>query len=171
MVHQADTKRQAGANRYRQVSRKNRMSRGQSAVEFALMSSIALAVMLIGVQFALIGQAALAVSQGASALARYAAVNPGAMGPNSSVTASSLPSAAQQLLSSSILTNSGGDLTVTTASYTGTTTTTTSSPGYTDRAVITMSYNAASKIFLPSSTLLGITFPTTLTASDSQMYE
>jgi Flp pilus assembly protein TadG len=171
MVHQTNTKRQAGAKGYPHGSRKNRMSRGQSAVEFALMSSIALAVMLIGVQFALIGQAALAVSQGASALARYAAVNPGTMGPNSSVAASALPSAAQQLLSSSILTNSGTDLTVTVASFTGTTTTTTSSPGYTDRAVVSMSYNAASKIFLPSSTLLGITFPTTLTASDSQMYE
>lgn len=152
-------------------SRRSRISRGQSAVEFALISTIALVVMLVGVQFALIGQAALAVSQGASALARYAAVNPGTMGPNSSVKASSLPTAAQQLLSSSILTGSGGDLTVTVASYTGTTTTTTSTPGYTDRAVVSMSYNAASKIFLPSTTLLGITFPSTLTSSDSQMYE
>jgi hypothetical protein len=127
--------------------------------------------MLVGIQFALIGQAALAVSQGASALARYAAVNPGTMGPNGSVSGGSLPTAAQQLLSSSILSNGGADLTVTVASYTGTTTTTTSTPGYTDRAVISMSYNAASKIFLPTNTLLGITFPTTLTSSDSQMYE
>ncbi|WP_423959108.1 TadE/TadG family type IV pilus assembly protein [Candidatus Binatus sp.] len=171
MTNRSKAKNQSRVNGCPQVSRKKRMSRGQSMVEFALMSSIALAVMLIGVQFALIGQAALAVSQGASALARYAAVNPGTMGPNSSVSASSLPSAAQQLLSSSILTNAGTDLTVTVASYTGTTTTATSSPGYTDRTVVSMSYNAASKIFLPSSTLLGITFPTTLTASDSQMYE
>jgi Flp pilus assembly protein TadG len=140
-------------------------------VEFALISAVALAVMLVGIQFALIGQAALAISQGASALARYAAVNPGTMGPNSSVKANALPTAAQQLLSSSILTNSGGDLTVTVASYTGTTTTTTSTPGYTDRAVISMSYVTTSKIFLPSTTLLGITFPATLSASDSQMYE
>jgi hypothetical protein len=140
-------------------------------VEFALISTVALMVMLVGVQFALIGQAALAVSQGASSLARYAAVNPGTMGPNGSVAGSSLPAAAQQLLSSSILTSSGADLTVTTASYSGTTTTTTSSPGYTDRVVITLSYNSSSKIFLPSTTLMGITFPETLTASDSQLYE
>ena len=44
--------------------RRSRISRGQSAVEFALISTIALVVMLVGVQFALIGQAALAVSQG-----------------------------------------------------------------------------------------------------------
>ena len=147
------------------------MSRGQSAVEFALISTVALSVMLIGVQFAIIGQAAVSVGQGASALARYAAVNPGTMSPNGSVTASSLPTAAQQLLSSSLLTHSGADLTVTTASYSGSTATTTNSPGYNDRAVISLSYNASGKIFLPSATLLGMTFPTTLTGSDSQMYE
>jgi Flp pilus assembly protein TadG len=150
---------------------RGRISRGQSAVEFALISTVALSVMLIGIQFAIIGQAAVAVGQGASALARYAAVNPGTIGPNGSVTASSLPSGAEQLLSSSILTNGGADLTVTTASYSGTTTTTTSSPGYNDRAVITLSYNASSKVFLPTNTLLGMKFPTTLTASDAQSYE
>jgi hypothetical protein len=56
----------------------------------------------------------------------------------------------QQLLSSSILTNGGCDLTVSIASYTGTTTTTTSSPQYTDRLVISLSYNASSKIALPN---------------------
>ncbi len=52
---------------------RKRASRGQSAVEFAMISVLALVVMLIGIQFALIGQAAVAVSQGSSALARYAA--------------------------------------------------------------------------------------------------
>ena len=136
-------------------------------VEFALISTVAMMVMFVGIQFALIGQAALAVSQGASALARYAAVNPGALGTNGTVT---LPTAASQLLSSSILTNGGADLTTTIASYTGTTTATTSTPGYTDRVVITLSYNAASKIALPNP-FFGIHFPTALAASDSQMYE
>jgi Flp pilus assembly protein TadG len=149
--------------------RRSRISRGQSAVEFALISTVTMMVMLVGVQFALIGQAALAVSQGSSALARYAAVNPGALGTNGTVT--TLPTAAQQLLSSSILTGTNNsDLTVTIASYTGTTTTTTSSPGYTDRVVITLSYSAGSKIALPNP-FFGIQFPTTLAASDSQMYE
>src|SRR5271168_177681 len=83
-----------------------RMNRGQSAVEFALIATLAIGVMVVGVQFALIGQAALAVSQGSSALARYAAVNPGALGTdNGTVAWSSLPQAAQNLLSPSILTN------------------------------------------------------------------
>jgi len=168
MENRRDGKQDVGVSGNSRRSRRSRISKGQSMVEFALISSVALMVMLVGVQFAMIGQAALAVSQGASALARYAAVNPGTMGTNGTVT---LTTAMQQLLSSSILTNSGGDLTVTIASYTGTTTTTTSSPGYTDRAVISLSYNATSKIALPNPFLGLITFPTTLSATDSQMYE
>jgi hypothetical protein len=135
-------------------------------------ATLALALMLIGIQFAIIGQAALAVSQGSSTLARYAAVNPGALGTyNGTAT---LTTAAQNLLSPSILTSTGGtsDLTVTINSYTGTTTTQTSAPvASQDRLVINLSYNATKKIVLPSSTLLGITFPSTLTAADSQLYE
>jgi Flp pilus assembly protein TadG len=150
--------------------RRGLTSRGQSMVEFALMSTVVMMVMFIGIQFAMIGQAALAVSQGSSALARYAAVNPGALGTNGTVTLTS-GSAAQQLLSSSILTGTNNsDLTVTIASFTGTTTATTSSPQYTDRVVITLSYNAAGKIALPNP-FFGIQFPSTLAASDSQMYE
>ena len=57
----------AGSRRWR-----NQVGRGQSAVEFVLISVVVLMIMLVGVQFALIGQAALAVSQGSSALGRYA---------------------------------------------------------------------------------------------------
>ena len=142
-------------------------SRGQAMAELAFIAPIAIILVLLGIQFAMIGQAALALSQGASALARYAAINPGTMGPNGTVT---MTTAMQQLLSSSILTNGGRDLTVTIASYSGTSTTTTSTPGYTDRLVINLSYNVRSKIALPNP-FLGVSFPTTLSASDSQMYE
>jgi hypothetical protein len=146
----------------------SRMSHGQAMVEFALIATIALTIMLVGVQYALIGQAALAVSQGSSALARYAAVNPGTVGPNGSVT---LTSAMKQLLSSSILTHNGGDLTVSISSYKGTTATVTNSPGYTDRLVLSISYDATSKIVLPNPFLRLVTFPTTLSGTNSQMYE
>jgi Flp pilus assembly protein TadG len=169
MFKRDDAMRQAIRTALRRL-RRGLISRGQSMVEFALISTVAMMVMFVGIQFALIGQAALAVSQGSSALARYAAVNPGALGSNGTVTLTS-GSAAQQLLSSSILTGTNGsDLTVTIASYTGTTAVTTSSPGYTDRVVITLSYNAAGKIALPNP-FFGIRFPNTLAASDSQMYE
>lgn len=146
---------------------RNRISRGQALVEFALIAPVAIIVMVIGIQFAMLAQAALAVSQGTSAVARYAAINPGTVGPNGSVT---LTTAIKQLLSPSILSNGGNDLTITIASYTGTTAATTSSPQYTDRLTINMSYNAVSKIALPNP-FFGITFPTTLSAADSQMYE
>ena len=95
---------------------RKRISRGQAAVEFGLISVLALAVMLLGIQYALIGQAAVAVSQGSSALARWAAssaVNAASLGTyNGSMKANALPAAAQEVLSQSILTHGGADLTV-----------------------------------------------------------
>jgi hypothetical protein len=75
------------------------------------------------------------------------------------------------MLSPSILTHSGADLSLTMASYSWTTTTTTSSPAYNDRAVVSLTYDVTNKIFLLKNTLLGITFPIQVTASDSQLYE
>jgi Flp pilus assembly protein TadG len=164
--------------------RGSRLSRGQSMVEFALGATVALAVMLIGIQFALIGQSSLAVSQAASALARYASQNPGALGGttplyNGSVSMP-LPGEAQNLLPSSITGSTtktvkgkpvtSYDLTVNIATYSGNTTTPTNSPAQTDRVVISLSYDASKQIVLPASTLLGISFPSTLAASDTQMY-
>jgi Flp pilus assembly protein TadG len=153
-------------------------------VEFALGATVALAVMLIGIQFALIGQSAVAVNQAAEALARYAAQNPGALGGTTpqynGTVAMPLPAAAQNLLPSSLTTSTTGtvkgkpvttyDLTVNIASYQGSTTTTTNSPAQTDKVVISLTYNAANRIVLPSTSLLGISFPSSLSASEAQMY-
>jgi Flp pilus assembly protein TadG len=145
------------------------MERGQSMVEFALGATLTLVVMFIGVQFAIIGQAALALNQGASALARYAAVNPGTV---STGTGSGLPTAAQNLLSPTIFTSGGSDLSVTVTSLTSSGTVETGTPiqGQ-DQVVVTLSYNAANKVALPTSTLLGISFPTVMSATDSELYE
>ena len=145
-----------------------RISRGQSMVEFAMVSVLGLVVMIVGVQFALIGQVALSLSQGASALARYASVHPGSFGGYNGTA--SVPSAASALLSPTI---NDANLTVTINSYQGgTTSTPTSAPKATiDRAVVTLNYNATNKIFLPTSTLLGISFPTALSSQDEQLYE
>jgi Flp pilus assembly protein TadG len=143
-------------------------SRGQSMVEFALLAPLALVIMLVGVQYAIIGQAALAVSQGASAIARYAAVNESAIG----ASFSGNPTAAMQnLLSPSIGTNSWADLTVNITSYKGSTTTSTTTPGLGDHCLVTLSYTASSKIALPNPFLGLVTFPTLLGGQDSQMYE
>src|ERR1700732_3047192 len=103
-----------------------RIGRGQTMVEFAMVSVLALVVIMIGVQFALIGQAALALSQGASAIARYAAVHERTLG----ASYSGAPNAAMQnVLSSTLSTNGWVDLTVTITSYKGgTVSTTTTTP-------------------------------------------
>jgi Flp pilus assembly protein TadG len=178
MLDKTHTKEDSRASRHKLY--RSQRYRGQAMVEFALGSALFLVVMLVAIQYAILGQAALAVSQGASALARYAAVNPGVLGYNGSVPASSLPAAAQQLLSPSILTSSAGtsDLTVTVNSYTGSTTTQTSTPiQQQDRVVIAMSYNAAGKLVLPNPFMSippffpGLPFPTALAGTDSQLYE
>ena len=168
----------AVASEPRPPSRK-RASRGQSAVEFAMISVLALVVMLVGIQFALIGQAAVAVSQGSSALARYAAssVNNSLGTYNGSVAGGALPPAAQQVLSQSLNTNSWNDLTVTVSSKTGSGATSSNPPKQGDQLTITLSYVTTSKLALPSPFLAvpplfpGITFPASVGATDSQMYE
>ena len=161
-------------------------SRGQSMLEFALISGVVFAVMLLGIQYALIGQAAVATSQGTAALARYVANNPGALGTNNgTISGSALPTAAQELLSSSILTNSGNDLTVTITSNDANGGTETGSiVPQSDQLIIALSYTTTSKLVLPNPFMRlpsgctgngcifpGITFPATVSASDSQMYE
>jgi Flp pilus assembly protein TadG len=148
----------------------SRISRGQSTVEFALLSTLAMVILLVGVQFALIGQADLALSQGSSVLARYAAVNQGALGTYNG-TASLTP--AEKALLSSTLLNNGGNLTVTIHSYQGgTANTTTNTPKATvDRVVINMTYSTAGVMALPNPFLGLISFPTGLSGSDSELYE
>src|ERR1700722_8789688 len=148
------------------------ISRGQTAVEFAMVSVLGLVLMMVGVQFALIGQVALSLSQGASALARYAAVHPGSFGYNGTA---SLPSDASALLSPTI---NDGKLTVNVNSYQACSTTQTSTPAATvDRVVVTLTYDATNKIALPNPFLAipgifpGIPFPTSLGAQDEQLYE
>jgi Flp pilus assembly protein TadG len=136
------------------------MSRGQDLVEFALISTLVIFVLVLGVQYALLGQTVLALGQSASTIARYAAVNPGTV---SSGKASSLPTAVQNMLSPNLLSNGGADLTVTLTSSPGT--------AFGDTCTVSLSYSATSEIMLPNP-FFGIPlFPTTLIAQDSQLYE
>jgi Flp pilus assembly protein TadG len=166
-------------NRSSSKQNSHRTSRGQSMVEFALIAPLAIVMLLVGVQYAIIGSAALAVSQAASTLARYAAVNKNAMPTNGTATLSNT-SPPGSLLSTTICPASDttcSKLTVTVNSYSGSSNTQTNSPRHTDRLLITLTYDATNKIALPNPFMQipgifpGITFPTSLTYSDSQMYE
>ena len=157
--------------------RRSRINRGQS-MEFAMISIVALLLMVVGIQYALLGAAAVAVSQGSSSLARYCALNPGAFGTYNG-KASTLPAGATELLSPTICpaNTSCPSLTVNITSYSGTTTTTTNAPVFGDRCIVSLSYNATSKLALPNPFLQipgifpGVTFPTTFTGAESQLYE
>ena len=140
--------------------------RGQAMVEFALIATLSMVVLLVGIQFAIIGQAALAVTQASYLGARAASVN-------SSLTNSSLQNAIANQMSPTI---SGATVTMTNTSDS----TCTAGPGGTRSfgcpINVTVTYNATSKLFLPSQwTMLGntnvITFPTSLTSSQSAMTE
>src|SRR5258705_3325708 len=80
--------------------------RGQAMVEFALFATLSMVLLLVGIQFAIIGQAALAVTQASYLGARAASVN-------SSLTNSSLQNAIANQMSPTI---SGASVTMTNTS-------------------------------------------------------
>lgn len=138
---------------------------GQAMVEFALIATIIMVVLLVGVQFAIIGQAALAVSQASYLGARTASVN-------NTMTSDQLNTTLQSQISPTI---SGA-----TVSWALTNAADPACAGGTRSfgcpITVTVTYDATSKLFLPSSwTILGTThpigFPTSLSASESAMTE
>jgi Flp pilus assembly protein TadG len=131
--------------------------RGQSMVEFALIVPIALAVMLIGIQFALIGQAALAVSQAAYLGARTASVD-------GTLTSATLSTAIANQMSPTI---SGATVTLTPAATPNCGTPRT----FGCQITVSVTYDATSKIFMPTNLLPGVSFPTSLTFTETAMTE
>ncbi len=135
--------------------------RGQAMVEFAMIATLALVVLLVGIQFALIGQAALAVSQASYLGARAASIN-------ETLTSSSLQTTIQSQMSPTI---NGASVTLTNTSDSTCTAGSGGTRSYGCPITVTVTYDATNKLFLPSNTLMGITFPTNLTATESAMTE
>jgi len=135
-------------------AKRARTQQGQAMVEFAFTAVVAMIVLIVSVQFAIVGNAALAVNQVAYAGARYAAVNP-----NSSPDA--ITSYIKSIASPMIGENGGAHITVTV-----TPSTTPRTFGNTVQVVV--SYDLTSKLFLPNP-CLGITFPTTISNVQSTM--
>jgi uncharacterized protein (UPF0333 family) len=129
--------------------------RAQSAVELAFVLPVVLTVMVVGVQFAIIGAASLALGQVNYQGARYAAIN-------ASATQDAVKTYMLSVASPTISANSGAYLT---ASLSPT-------PPCTFGTAITvsLSYNAAHLLALPNP-FLGISFPTTLTSTESAFCE
>ena len=128
--------------------------------EFALLTPLLMFVLFMTITFAVIGQAALAVSQLAYNGARYAAVNPTMTGAQISSYIKS-----GNLGSPTITANSGSHLTVTV----------TQASGFGQPATVTIAYDLSSNALVSSmSTMfaaLGLaqTLPTSLTATETAM--
>lgn len=125
-------------------------------VEFAMIATVVLIVLMVTIQGAILADAALAVNQLVYQGVRYAAVNP-------TYDQNTIVSWVKSNASPMINENSGADLTVML------------NPNTTPRAFetqvsMTITYNATSKISLPNP-FLGIPFPTTFTAAETAMSE
>ena len=163
------------------IAQQRRRGRGQAAVEFALVLTVAMIVLFVAVQFALIGQIALALGQMNYQAARYAAIHPGcgatqcAPSPDLDANATPIQPYALNLASPTIkYTNptatcpcgSVKSFTVTQPSGT---------PGVNDRAfgtqvAVSVTYDVTSQLFLPKN-FLGLSFPTTLSSTETAMTE
>lgn len=121
-------------------------NQGQSLVEFAISVTALLLLFLAGVQFAIIVNAALSVSELAYAGARYAAIN-------KTADSAAVASYVQSIASPTINENSGANLSVSVSPAAPRTTGTPVS--------VSITYNLNSKLFLPTS-FLGVNLPTSL---------
>jgi uncharacterized protein (UPF0333 family) len=162
--------------------------KGQAAVEFALVLTVAMIVLFVAIQFALIGQAALALGQMNYQGARYAAVN-------TCATASQVADYMCSVGSPTITKNSGSNLTVTlngsagsigssgcTApsstdvqpdSSTGKCSDGSSPRALGDSVIVSVSFDMAGAggILFLSSPFMGVSFPTTLSSTETAMSE
>jgi Flp pilus assembly protein TadG len=130
-------------------------SSAQSAVEFAIAAPIVAILLLVGIQFAIIGEAYLALGQVNYQGARYAAVYTNA-------TQSQVQSYMVSVASPTISANGGSYLTSTVSPAPPCT--------YGSAVTVSVSFDASSLLALPNP-FLGITFPTTLTSSESAFCE
>lgn len=143
------------------------LRRGQAMVEFALIASVALVVLLVGIQFALIGQAALAVSQGSYYAARYAAVhNDVAPGCTSNCDITSQVSAQM----SPTITVPSGALQVALSDVNIADPTCGPPRTFGCKIQVVVAYDASSKVVLRNP-FFGISFPTQLNSTTQMMTE
>jgi Flp pilus assembly protein TadG len=130
-------------------------SSAQSVVEFAFALPVVLMLLLVGIQFAIIGEASLALGQVNYQGARYAAVY-------TNSTQAQVQSYMLSVASPTIAANGGAYLTSTLSPAPPCT--------YGSSVTVSVSFNANSLMALPNP-FLGINFPTTLTSSESAFCE
>jgi len=141
----------------RKIPRVGLLERGQAMVEFAIIAPVALILLVVGIQFAIIGQCAVALTQVNYVGARYASVHP-------TYTESQVQTYMNSVASPTLLSNNGADLTITTWSPCP------STNSFGSPVTIGLQYNLSSKIFLPNP-FLGISFPSTVQSTQTAFCE
>jgi len=129
-------------------------ARGQASVEMAFMLPVVLFVMLLGIQYSIIGLAVLGLGQANYQGARYAATNP-------SATQSAIQSYMVSVASPIISTGSGRYLTSTVNPTPCT---------FGSNVTVAVSFDSTHLVVLPNP-FFGIQFPTTLTNTESAFCE
>jgi hypothetical protein len=129
--------------------------RGQAAVELALIIPILAVVMAVGLQFAVIGTAALALGQVDYQGARYAAVN---------------PSATQSQVQSYMLSSGSPIISVDSGKYLTSTLNPAPPCSFGGSVTVSVTFDTSHLVVLPNP-FMGISFPTSLSNSESAFCE
>jgi Flp pilus assembly protein TadG len=132
------------------------MARGQAAVEMAIVATVLMFALVIGVQFALIGEAALALSHATYEGARYAALNP-------SASQTQVYSYMLSIASTPLTSDSGANLSVTLNP-------TTTPRVFGSPVSVSATFNATKVIVIPNP-FFGVKLPTSLSSSGTAMTE
>lgn len=155
-------------------------SGGQAAVEFALVLTVALIVLFVAIQMAVIGQASLALGQMTYQGARYASYYTGCTDANTTTCGGTTPMTIEGYMLSvasptiqKLYQANNSALTVTycvTPAGSSTQTCGSSTRSFGDTVTIKCSLNVSGLLFLPNP-FLGIHFPTTLNSQESALSE
>ncbi len=124
-------------------------------VEFALLVPIMSIVLMVGLQFALVGMAAMALGQANYQGARYAAVN---------------PSASQSAVQSYMLSVASPIITVKSGKYLGSTLSPTPPCPFGSAVTVSVTFDTTHLLVLPNP-FLGVRFATSLSSSESAFCE
>jgi len=138
------------------MRRRSLLARAQAAVEFALIAPLVVLLLLVGVQFAIIGAAALGLGQANYQAARYAAVNPTA---SQSAVNTFMLSVASPLISA----NSG--------QYVQTTLSPAPPCAQGNTVTVSLTFNVAHLVALPNPFMGLAAFPPSLSSTESAICE
>jgi len=138
------------------VRRSVSFARAQAALEFALVAPLVLILLMVGIQFAIIGAAALGLGQANYQAARYAAIN---------------PTASQSAVQSFMLSVASPLITANNGSYVNTSMSPAPPCAFGNTVTIGLTFDVSHLVVLPNPFLGIVTFPTSLSSTESAVCE